>query len=114
MGTVIKEEETGKVFCDLVNDGDTFVIAKGGRGGRGNARFQTSANRAPTFAEKGEPGEEFWLQLELKVLADVGLLGYPSVGKSSILRKVSKAQPEVSSVPLYYIDTSSRCCNYFR
>ena len=77
-GTVIKDEETGKIFCDLVNDGDTFVIAKGGRGGRGNARFQTSANRAPTFAEKGEPGEEFWLQLELKVLADVGLLGYPS------------------------------------
>ena len=97
LGTVIKEEETGKVFCDLVNDGDTFVIAKGGRGGRGNARFQTSANRAPTFAEKGEPGEEFWLQLELKVLADVGLLGYPSVGKSSILRKVSKAQPEVAA-----------------
>jgi len=63
----------------------------------GNARFQTSANRAPTFAEKGEPGEEFWLQLELKVLADVGLLGYPSVGKSSILRKVSKAQPEVAA-----------------
>ncbi len=97
LGTVIKEEETGKIFCDLVNDGDTFVIAKGGRGGRGNARFQTSANRAPTFAEKGEPGEEFWLQLELKVLADVGLLGYPSVGKSSILRKVSKAQPEVAA-----------------
>ncbi|UZG50150.1 GTPase ObgE [Veillonella rogosae] len=97
LGTVIKEEATGKVFCDLVNDGDTFVIAKGGRGGRGNARFQTSANRAPTFAEKGEPGEEFWLQLELKVLADVGLLGYPSVGKSSILRKVSKAQPEVAA-----------------
>ena len=97
LGTVIKEEATGKVFCDLINDGDTFVIAKGGRGGRGNARFQTSANRAPTFAEKGEPGEEFWLQLELKVLADVGLLGYPSVGKSSILRKVSKAQPEVAA-----------------
>ena len=97
LGTVIKEEATGKVFCDFINDGDTFVIAKGGRGGRGNARFQTSANRAPTFAEKGEPGEEFWLQLELKVLADVGLLGYPSVGKSSILRKVSKAQPEVAA-----------------
>ena len=97
LGTVIKDEETGKIFCDFVNDGDTFVIAKGGRGGRGNARFQTSANRAPTFAEKGEPGEEFWLQLELKVLADVGLLGYPSVGKSSILRKVSKAQPEVAA-----------------
>ena len=77
--------------------GDTFIIAKGGRGGRGNARFLSSSNRAPTFAEKGEPGEERWLQLELKVLADVGLLGYPSVGKSSILRKVSKAQPEVAA-----------------
>ena len=97
LGTVVKDEESGKVFCDLVHDGDTFIIAKGGRGGRGNARFLSSSNRAPTFAEKGEPGEERWLQLELKVLADVGLLGYPSVGKSSILRKVSKAQPEVAA-----------------
>lgn len=97
LGTVVKDEESGKVFYDLVHDGDTFIIAKGGRGGRGNARFLSSSNRAPTFAEKGEPGEERWLQLELKVLADVGLLGYPSVGKSSILRKVSKAQPEVAA-----------------
>ena len=97
LGTVVKEEATGKVFCDLTQDGQTFTIAKGGRGGRGNAHFHSSANRAPTFAEKGEPGEEHWLQLELKVLADVGLLGYPSVGKSSILRKVSAAQPEVAA-----------------
>lgn len=97
LGTVVKEEATGKVFCDLTQDGQTFTIAKGGRGGRGNAHFHSSANRAPTFAEKGEPGEEHWLQLELKVLADVGLLGYPNVGKSSILRKVSAAQPEVAA-----------------
>lgn len=97
LGTLVKEEETGRVFCDLTKDGQTFVIAKGGRGGRGNIHFQTSANRAPTFAEKGEPGQEFWIQLELKVLADVGLLGYPSVGKSSILRKVSAAQPDVAA-----------------
>ncbi len=97
LGTMVKDDETGHLICDLVHDGDTFVIAKGGRGGRGNAHFQTSANRAPTFAEKGEPGEERWIQLELKVLADVGLLGYPSVGKSSILRKVSAAQPEVAA-----------------
>ena len=97
LGTVVKEEANGKVFCDLTQDGQTFTIAKGGRGGRGNAHFHSSANRAPTFAEKGEPGEEHWLQLELKVLADVGLLGYPSVGKSSILRKVSAAQPEVAA-----------------
>lgn len=97
LGTVVKDEETGRIFCDLTKDGQQFIIAKGGRGGRGNAHFHSSANRAPTFAEKGEPGEERWLQLELKVLADVGLLGYPSVGKSSILRKVSAAQPEVAA-----------------
>ncbi len=97
MGTVVKDEESGKVYCDLTQDGQEFLIAKGGRGGRGNARFQTAANRAPTFSEIGEPGEEHWLQLELKVLADVGLLGYPSVGKSSIIRKVSAARPDVAA-----------------
>lgn len=97
MGTVVKDEESGKVYCDLTQDGQDFLIAKGGRGGRGNARFQTAANRAPTFSEMGEPGEEHWLQLELKVLADVGLLGYPSVGKSSIIRKVSAARPDVAA-----------------
>ena len=96
-GTVVKDEESGKVYCDLTQDGQEFLIAKGGRGGRGNARFQTAANRAPTFSEMGEPGEEHWLQLELKVLADVGLLGYPSVGKSSIIRKVSAARPDVAA-----------------
>lgn len=97
LGTTITDEETGKLMADLIEDGQEFVVVKGGRGGRGNARFQTSANRAPTFAEKGEPGEERWIQLELKVLADVGLLGYPSVGKSSIIRKVSSAKPEVAA-----------------
>ena len=97
LGTTITDEESGKLMADLVEDGQTYMVAKGGRGGRGNARFQTSANRVPTFAEKGEPGEERWLNLELKVLADVGLLGYPSVGKSSIIRKVSSAKPEVAA-----------------
>lgn len=100
MGTMVKDEESGKVYCDLTQDGQEFLIAKGGRGGRGNARFQTAANRAPTFSEMGEPGEEHWLQLELKVLADVGLLGYPSVGKSSIIRKVSAARPDVAAYHL--------------
>ena len=97
LGTTITDEESGKLMADLVEDGQTYMVAKGGRGGRGNARFQNSANRVPTFAEKGEPGEERWLNLELKVLADVGLLGYPSVGKSSIIRKVSSAKPEVAA-----------------
>ena len=97
LGTTVTDEESGKLMADLVEDGQTYMVAKGGRGGRGNARFQNSANRVPTFAEKGEPGEERWLNLELKVLADVGLLGYPSVGKSSIIRKVSSAKPEVAA-----------------
>ena len=97
LGTIVKDEETGHVMADLSRDGQRAIVAKGGRGGRGNWHFRTSANRTPTFAERGEPGEERWLRLELKVLADVGLLGYPSVGKSSILRKVSAAQPEVAA-----------------
>ena len=97
LGPIVKDEETGQVMADLSRDGQRANVAKGGRGGRGNWHFRTSANRTPTFAERGEPGEERWLRLELKVLADVGLLGYPSVGKSSILRKVSAAQPEVAA-----------------
>lgn len=96
-GTVIKEEETGRVLADLTRQGQRFVVAKGGRGGRGNARFVSSVHRAPTFAEKGEPGVEMWLNLELKLIADVGLVGYPSVGKSSILSRVSAAKPEVAA-----------------
>ena len=97
LGTIVKDEESGQVMADLSRDGQQAIVAKGGRGGRGNWHFRTSANRTPIFAERGEPGEERWLRLELKVLADIGLLGYPSVGKSSILRKVSAAQPEVAA-----------------
>lgn len=104
MGTSVYDDETGGLMADLVEDGQEFCAAKGGRGGRGNAHFHSSANRAPTFAEKGEPGEERWIRLELKVLADVGLVGYPSVGKSSILRKVSAAKPEVAA---YHFTTLS-------
>ena len=97
MGTIVKDEESGQIIADLSHDGQQAIVAKGGRGGRGNWHFRSSSNRTPTFAERGEPGEERWLRLELKVLADIGLLGYPSVGKSSILRKVSAAQPEVAA-----------------
>ena len=82
-GTLVKDADTGEILADLVDIGQQAVIARGGRGGRGNAKFATSANRAPTFAELGEPGETRNLLLELKLLADVGLVGYPSVGKSS-------------------------------
>ncbi|MCR5176387.1 MAG: GTPase ObgE [Anaerovibrio sp.] len=95
-GTLVKDADTGEILADLVEVGQEEVIAKGGRGGRGNAKFANSANRAPTFAELGEPGEERNLLLELKLLADVGLVGYPSVGKSSLVASVSAARPEIA------------------
>lgn len=97
LGTLVKDFESGLVLADLKVNGQRCIIAKGGRGGRGNAKFANSVNRAPIFAEKGEPGEEHMLQLELKLLADVGLVGYPSVGKSSIISRVSSAKPEIAA-----------------
>lgn len=96
-GTIVKDELTSEIVADLTEIGQEAVVAKGGRGGRGNARFVTSVHRAPTFAEKGEPGSECNLMLELKLLADVGLVGYPSVGKSSIISRVSAAKPEIAA-----------------
>lgn len=97
LGTVVYDVKTNELLADMTNEGQEAILAKGGRGGRGNSHFATSAVRAPMFAEKGEPGEEKELKLELKVLADVGLLGFPSVGKSSLIRKVSAARPEVAA-----------------
>ena len=96
-GTVVRDDETNIMIADLTEDGQEFVAAKGGRGGNGNACYATSTKRTPTFAEKGEPGTKGWLRLELKLLADVGLVGYPSVGKSSIISRVSAARPEIAA-----------------
>ncbi len=104
MGTLVRDDVTGAVMADLTEDGQEYRAAKGGRGGKGNACYVTSTNRAPTFAEKGEPGENRWLKLELKLLADVGLVGYPSVGKSSIIAQVSAARPEIAA---YHFTTLS-------
>ena len=96
-GTTLIDEETGLVICDLVNEGDSFVVCHGGRGGRGNKAFATQEDPAPNMSEFGEPGEERIVKCELKVLADVGLVGMPSVGKSTILSLISGASPKIAA-----------------
>ena len=98
-GTLVKDDETDRFLVDMVAAGQTYVVAKGGRGGRGNTRFKSSTHRTPRFAQPGEPGQSLSLKFELRILADIGIIGLPNAGKSTLIRAISSANPKIGAYP---------------